>query len=95
MKAAGGGRIVAVSSSSGMLGAHAQANYAAAKAGLLGLTHAGARGRGARHQGERSGAGCTRTRMHLAMVEEATFHAGEDAALVRNDAAAAFLKPER
>ena len=33
--------------------------------------------------------------MHLAMVEEATFHAGEDAALVRDDAAAAFLKPER
>ena len=33
--------------------------------------------------------------MHLAMVEEATFHAGEDAALVRNDAAAAFLEPER
>src|SRR5947209_6566650 len=35
MKAGGGGRIVAVTSSSGMLGAHAQANYAASKSGLL------------------------------------------------------------
>src|SRR3546814_14120999 len=40
MKAGGGGRMVAVTSSSGMLGAHAQANYAAAKSGLLGLTRA-------------------------------------------------------
>src|SRR3954447_8167573 len=40
MKAAGGGRLVAVTSSSGMLGAQAQANYGAAKSGLLGLTRA-------------------------------------------------------
>ena len=38
MKAGGGGRIVTVTSSSGMLGAHAQANYSAAKAALIGLT---------------------------------------------------------
>ena len=36
MKAGGGGRLVAVTSSSGMLGAQAQANYGAAKSGLLG-----------------------------------------------------------
>src|SRR3546814_19695415 len=40
MKAGGGGRMVAVTSSYGMLGAHPQANYAAAKSGLLGLTRA-------------------------------------------------------
>lgn len=96
MKAGGGGRLVAVSSSSGMLGAHAQANYAAAKAGLLGFTRTLAL------EGEAHGIkanvlapGALGTRMHLAMVEEATFHAGEDATLVRNEAAAAFLKPER
>jgi NAD(P)-dependent dehydrogenase (short-subunit alcohol dehydrogenase family) len=37
MKAVGSGRIVAVTSLSGLLGAHHQANYAAANAGLLGL----------------------------------------------------------
>ena len=36
MKAGGGGRILAITSSSGLLGARAQANYAAAKSGLIG-----------------------------------------------------------
>ena len=40
MKANRGGRIVSVTSSSGLLGAQAQANYAAANSGLLGLTRA-------------------------------------------------------
>ena len=40
MKANGGGRLVAVTSSSGMVGARAQTNYGAAKSGLLGLTRA-------------------------------------------------------
>ena len=73
MKAGGGGRIVTITSSSGMLGAHAQANYAAAKSGLLGLTRAIAL------DGEQHGIkanllapGALGTRMHLAMVESAT-----------------------
>ncbi len=37
MKAAGGGRLVGVTSLSGLLGMHTQANYSAANAGLVGL----------------------------------------------------------
>jgi NAD(P)-dependent dehydrogenase (short-subunit alcohol dehydrogenase family) len=37
MKAAGGGRIVGVTSLSGLLGMHTQANYSAANSGLVGL----------------------------------------------------------
>lgn len=37
MKAAGGGRMVGVTSLAGLLGMHTQANYAAANAGLVGL----------------------------------------------------------
>jgi NAD(P)-dependent dehydrogenase (short-subunit alcohol dehydrogenase family) len=95
MKAGGGGRIVAVTSSSGMLGAHAQANYAAAKAGLLGLTRTLAL------EGEAHGIkanllapGALGTRMHKAMVDSATFHADADADLVQNEQAAKFLRPE-
>ena len=56
MQAGGGGRIVTITSSSGMLGAHCQANYAASKAAVVGFTRAGrARGRRPRHQGERGG----------------------------------------
>ena len=96
MKNGGGGRIVTITSSSGMLGAHAQANYGAAKSGLLGLTRAIALD-GAVH-GIRANAlapGALGTRMHLAMLESATYHADADADLVQNEQAAELLKPER
>jgi NAD(P)-dependent dehydrogenase (short-subunit alcohol dehydrogenase family) len=96
MKGAAGGRLVAVTSSSGMLGALAQANYGAAKSGLLGLTRAIAL------EGEAHGIkanllapGALGTRMHLAMVESATYHADASADLVQNEQAAELLKPER
>jgi NAD(P)-dependent dehydrogenase (short-subunit alcohol dehydrogenase family) len=96
MKSAGGGRIVAMTSSSGFLGAHAQTNYSASKAALLGLTRAIAL------EGEPHGIkanllapGALGTRMHLAMVEGATYHADADADLVRNERAAELFKPER
>jgi NAD(P)-dependent dehydrogenase (short-subunit alcohol dehydrogenase family) len=96
MKDGGGGRIVTITSSSGMLGAHAQANYGAAKSGLLGLTRAIALD-GAAH-GIKANAlapGALGTRMHLAMLESATYHADADADLVQNEQAAELLKPER
>ena len=96
MKNGGGGRIVTITSSSGMLGAHAQANYGAAKSGLLGLTRAIALD-GAAH-GIKANAlapGALGTRMHLAMLESATYHADADADLVQNEQAAELLKPER
>ena len=97
MKASGGGRMVAVTSSSGMLGAQAQANYAAAKSGLLGLTRVDRpRGRAARHQGQPARTGRARD-------PDAPGHGrGRDAStptpssdLVQNEQAAEFLKPER
>lgn len=96
MKAGGGGRIVAITSSAGLLGSHAQANYAAAKSGLLGLTRTIAL-EGAAHNIKANivAPGALGTRMHLAMVEAATFHADSSADLVRNEQAAAALKPER
>lgn len=96
MKAAGGGRLVAVTSSAGLLGSKAQVNYAASKSGLLGLTRSVAL-EGAAHgiKANLLAPGALGTRMHTAMVEAETFHSGADADLVRNDAAAAFLRPER
>jgi NAD(P)-dependent dehydrogenase (short-subunit alcohol dehydrogenase family) len=96
MKAAGSGRIVTVTSSSGMLGSHHQANYAAAKSGLVGLTRTLAL-EGMAHgiKANVVAPGALGTRMHLAMVEAATYHADADADLVRNEQAAALLKPER
>jgi NAD(P)-dependent dehydrogenase (short-subunit alcohol dehydrogenase family) len=96
MKSTGGGRLVAVTSSAGMLGAQAQVNYAASKSGLLGLTRSIAL-EGAAHgiKANLLAPGALGTRMHTAMVESETFHSGADADLVRNDAAAAFLRPER
>jgi NAD(P)-dependent dehydrogenase (short-subunit alcohol dehydrogenase family) len=96
MKAGGGGRIVTTTSSSGMLGAPAQANYAAAKAGLLGLTRAIAL-EGAPHgiKANLLAPGALGTRMHLAMLESETYHAGANSALVRSEQAAELFKPER
>jgi NAD(P)-dependent dehydrogenase (short-subunit alcohol dehydrogenase family) len=96
MKAGGGGRIVAITSSSGMLGTHAQANYSAAKSGLLGLTRAIALD-GAAHgiKANLLAPGALGTRMHLAMLEAATYHADADADLVQNEQATELLKPER
>jgi NAD(P)-dependent dehydrogenase (short-subunit alcohol dehydrogenase family) len=96
MKAAGGGRIVTTTSSSGMLGAHAQANYSAAKSGLLGLTRAIAL-EGAPHgiKANVLAPGALGTRMHLAMLESESYHADADSALVRNEQAAELFKPER
>src|SRR5690606_23248956 len=96
MKASGGGRLVAVTSSSGMVGARAQANYGAAKSGLLGLTRALAlEGEEIGIKANRLAPGALGTRMHTAMVEAATFHADASADLVQNEAAAEYLKPER
>jgi len=96
MKANGGGRIVAVTSTSGFVGARAQTNYGAAKSGLLGLT------RSIALEGEAHGIranllapGALGTRMHAAMLEAATFHADASSDLVQSEEAAAFLKPER
>ena len=96
MKAAGGGRIVTVTSSSGMLGAQHQANYAAAKSGIVGLTRTLAlEGMACGIKANVLAPGALGTRMHLAMVEAATFHADADADLVRNEQAAALMTPER
>jgi len=96
MQAGGGGRIVIVTSSSGMLGAHFQANYATSKAAMVGFTRAIAL-EGAAH-GIKANAvapGALGTRMHLAMVEEGGLNAEAGADLVQNDAAAELMKPER
>ncbi len=96
MKAGGGGRIVTTTSSSGMLGAYAQANYGAAKSGLLGLTRAIAL-EGAPHgiKANVVAPGALGTRMHLAMLESATFHADANADVVRNPQVVELMKPER
>jgi len=96
MKSNGGGRLVAVTSSSGLVGARAQANYGAAKSGLLGLTRALAlEGGDIGIKANLLAPGALGTRMHTAMVEAATFHADASADLVKNEAAAEYLKPER
>jgi NAD(P)-dependent dehydrogenase (short-subunit alcohol dehydrogenase family) len=97
MMAAGvGGRVVTTTSSSGMLGAHQQANYAASKSGVVGFTRALAL-EGAAHgiKANVVAPGALGTRMHLAMLEAATFHSAASADLVRNEKAAAVMKPER
>ena len=96
MQAGGGGRIVAITSSSGMLGAHFQANYAASKAAIVGFTRAVAL-EGAAHSIKANvvAPGALGTRMHLAMVESGGLNAEANADLVRNDAASELMKPER
>ena len=96
MQAGGGGRIVTVTSSSGMLGAHFQANYATSKAAMVGFTRAIAL-EGAAH-GIKANAvapGALGTRMHLAMVEAGGLNAESGADLVQNEAAVELMKPER
>lgn len=96
MQAGGGGRIVTITSSSGMLGAHFQANYAASKAAVVGFTRAIAL-EGAIH-GIKANAvapGALGTRMHLAMVESGGLNAEANADLVSNKAASELMKPER
>lgn len=96
MKANGGGRIVNVTSSSGLLGAAAQANYAAAKSGLLGLTRVIAiEGEAVGIKANLLAPGAMGTRMHQAMLEAETFHAQASAGLVQNDEVAEMMKPER
>ncbi len=96
MKAGGGGRIVSVTSASGFLGAQAQANYGAAKSGLLGLTRSLAL-EGADHgiKANLLAPGALGTRMHTAMMEEQTFHAEASAALTKSPEAMAFLSPDK
>jgi NAD(P)-dependent dehydrogenase (short-subunit alcohol dehydrogenase family) len=96
MLAGGGGRIVTVTSSSGMLGAHFQANYATSKAALVGFTRAIAL-EGAEHHIKANAVapGALGTRMHLAMVEAGGLNAEAGADLVQNEAAVALMKPER
>jgi NAD(P)-dependent dehydrogenase (short-subunit alcohol dehydrogenase family) len=96
MKAAGRGRLVAVTSNSGLVGAKAQANYGAAKSGLIGLTRSIA-SEGAAHDIKANllAPGALGTRMHRAMVEAETFHAEASASLVKNEEAAAWLRPDK
>jgi NAD(P)-dependent dehydrogenase (short-subunit alcohol dehydrogenase family) len=96
MRAAGGGRLVAVTSSAGMLGAQAEVNYAAAKSGLVGMTRSIAlEGAGHGIKANLLAPGALGTRMHMAMVESEGFHAQADADLTQSAQAAAFLRPER
>jgi NAD(P)-dependent dehydrogenase (short-subunit alcohol dehydrogenase family) len=96
MLAGGGGRIVTITSSSGMLGAHFQANYAASKAAVVGFTRAVAL-EGAAHgiKANVVAPGALGTRMHVAMVESGGLNAEASADLVRNEAASELMKPER
>jgi NAD(P)-dependent dehydrogenase (short-subunit alcohol dehydrogenase family) len=95
MKKGGGGRIVTMTSSSGMLGANAQVNYGASKAALLGLTRAIAL-EGAPHGIKTNvvAPGAVGTRMHLAMLESSTVNADAAADLLSNPRAE-LMKPER
>ena len=87
---------MAVTSSSGLLGAQAETNYAAAKGGLLGLTRSIALEGGAHGiKANLLAPGALGTRMHTAMVESDGYHAQNDADLTQSEQAAAFLKPER
>ena len=96
MQAGGGGRIVIVTSSSGMLGAHFQANYATSKAAMVGLTRAIAlEGAAYGIKANAVAPGALGTRMHLAMVEAGGLNAEAGADLVQNEAAVELMKPER
>ena len=97
MQAGGGGRIVTITSSSGMLGAHFQANYATSKAAMVGFTRAIAL-EGAAH-GIKANAvapGALGTRMHLAMVEAGrSERRGRAPTSCRTRRPRELMKPER
>ena len=96
MAAAGGGRIVNVSSINGLRGKFGQANYAASKAGLIGLTKTAARELGRKAITVNAVApGMVLTEMTLALRREFRDAALDDAVLTRlaepDDIAAAVL----
>ena len=96
MAAAGGGRIVNVSSINGLRGKFGQANYAASKAGLIGLTKTAARELGAKAITVNAVApGMVLTEMTLALRQEFRDAALNDAVLTQlaepGDIAAAVL----
>jgi NAD(P)-dependent dehydrogenase (short-subunit alcohol dehydrogenase family) len=99
MKASGGGRILAVTSTSGLLGAHSEANYAAAKAGLVGLVRSIAI-EGAPHgiKANLLAPGALGTRMHLAVLEAGGFESEDRAGmddLVLNPKVMERMTPEK
>jgi NAD(P)-dependent dehydrogenase (short-subunit alcohol dehydrogenase family) len=99
MKAGGGGRILSVTSLSGLLGAHSETNYGATKAGLVGLVRSIAI-EGAAHgiKANLLSPGALGTRMHLAVMEAGAY-ASEDREgmddLVLNASVAQRQTPER
>jgi NAD(P)-dependent dehydrogenase (short-subunit alcohol dehydrogenase family) len=98
MRAGGGGRIVAVTSTSGLLGAYGEVNYGAAKAGLVGVVRTIAI-EGAPHNIKANlvAPGALGTRMHLAVVEASGYDAdregGDD--LVLSTKVSERMTPER
>jgi len=96
MVAAGYGRVVNVSSINGLRGKFGQANYAASKAGLIGLTKTAARELGPKGITVNAVApGMVLTEMALALAEEYRARALEESVLKRlpdvDDVAAAVL----
>lgn len=84
MGAAGGGRIVNITSINGLRGKFGQANYTAAKAGLIGLTKTSARELGPKNITVNAVApGLVATEMTLQLPEEIRYKAIEEMVLTR------------